>query len=198
MTRITKLELQGFKSFAKKTQILFPSNLSVIAGPNGSGKCITGDSLVTLSDGSCVRIDELVNKHEINSIKTDDGWMASGDGTKILTLSDNLKIVPRSIKAFVKRTAPESMIKIKTSSGRKLTATPYHPLFVLKEGQVEPIQAGELKAGLRIAVPRSLPVEKSEKTFIELFDAMLFHVRPGLCFLTILSICFVQEMYKPP
>lgn len=37
MTRIEKLEMQGFKSFAKKTFITFPSSFSVIAGPNGSG-----------------------------------------------------------------------------------------------------------------------------------------------------------------
>jgi len=46
MGRITKLELQGFKSFAKKTVILFPSNFSVIAGPNGSGKSNTLDAIV--------------------------------------------------------------------------------------------------------------------------------------------------------
>ncbi len=38
MVRIEKLEMQGFKSFAKKTTILFPSNFSVVCGPNGSGK----------------------------------------------------------------------------------------------------------------------------------------------------------------
>ena len=38
MVRIDKLEMQGFKSFAKKTTVLLPSNFSVICGPNGSGK----------------------------------------------------------------------------------------------------------------------------------------------------------------
>ncbi|MEM5804259.1 MAG: chromosome segregation SMC family protein [Candidatus Aenigmatarchaeota archaeon] len=44
-TRITKMEMQGFKSFAKKTTILFPSNFSVICGPNGSGKSNVLDAL---------------------------------------------------------------------------------------------------------------------------------------------------------
>ncbi len=46
MVRIEKLELQGFKSFAKKTQILFPINFSVTCGPNGSGKSNILDSIV--------------------------------------------------------------------------------------------------------------------------------------------------------
>ena len=38
MTRIERLELQGFKSFARKTIIEFPTNIVTICGPNGSGK----------------------------------------------------------------------------------------------------------------------------------------------------------------
>src|SRR5512136_1323471 len=38
MVHIDKLEMQGFKSFSKKTTVLLPANFSVICGPNGSGK----------------------------------------------------------------------------------------------------------------------------------------------------------------
>jgi chromosome segregation protein len=46
MARIEKLELQGFKSFAKRTQVMFPSNFSIICGPNGSGKSNILDAIV--------------------------------------------------------------------------------------------------------------------------------------------------------
>jgi chromosome segregation protein len=38
MTKILKLELKGFKSFAQKTEIPFGDNYNCVLGPNGSGK----------------------------------------------------------------------------------------------------------------------------------------------------------------
>ncbi len=45
MTRIAKLVLHGFKSFAKRTELVFDGNFSVILGPNGAGKSNVLDSL---------------------------------------------------------------------------------------------------------------------------------------------------------
>lgn len=45
MTRISKLVMHGFKSFAKRTELVFDGNFSVVLGPNGSGKSNTLDAL---------------------------------------------------------------------------------------------------------------------------------------------------------
>ncbi|MCL6500667.1 MAG: AAA family ATPase [Candidatus Pacearchaeota archaeon] len=45
MPYIKKLQLQGFKSFAKPTEILFNRGLNVIVGPNGSGKSNLADAI---------------------------------------------------------------------------------------------------------------------------------------------------------
>ncbi len=45
MTYIKKMSMQGFKSFANKTEILLDNGINVIVGPNGSGKSNISDAL---------------------------------------------------------------------------------------------------------------------------------------------------------
>src|SRR3989344_7627609 len=45
MTRITRISLHGFKSFAHKTQVPFDTKYNCVLGPNGSGKSNIGDAL---------------------------------------------------------------------------------------------------------------------------------------------------------
>jgi len=44
-TRINKMVMQGFKSFAKHTEILFGGNFNCVLGPNGAGKSNVLDAL---------------------------------------------------------------------------------------------------------------------------------------------------------
>ncbi|MDD2648888.1 MAG: chromosome segregation protein SMC [Eubacteriales bacterium] len=43
--RLEKIELNGFKTFANRTEILFSENVTGIVGPNGSGKSNIGDAV---------------------------------------------------------------------------------------------------------------------------------------------------------
>ncbi|MFC1666099.1 chromosome segregation SMC family protein [Nanoarchaeota archaeon] len=45
MAHVKKLVVQGFKSFAKKTELPFTPGINVILGPNGSGKSNVSDAL---------------------------------------------------------------------------------------------------------------------------------------------------------
>jgi chromosome segregation protein len=45
MAHIKRMVMQGFKSFAKKTEIDFDKDINVFVGPNGSGKSNVGDAL---------------------------------------------------------------------------------------------------------------------------------------------------------
>ena len=43
--RLTKIEINGFKSFAKKTEIQVEKGITAIIGPNGSGKSNIADAV---------------------------------------------------------------------------------------------------------------------------------------------------------
>ena len=44
--RLKKLQLQGFKTFAERTEIEFSEGVTAIVGPNGSGKSNLGDAIL--------------------------------------------------------------------------------------------------------------------------------------------------------
>ena len=45
MTKINKLVMDGFKSFAKRTELIFGDDFNCVLGPNGSGKSNILDAL---------------------------------------------------------------------------------------------------------------------------------------------------------
>src|SRR5262245_25544994 len=167
MLRFEKLSIQGFKSFCDPTDVAFDEEgITAVVGPNGCGKCVDGDTLVTLADGRDAAIRELVDSalQKADPVENlDDGFLTRKNphSVEILTLNPaTLRLEPRPVSAFVKRTATPYLLHIRTRSGREVTATPYHPLFTLEKGRIRALKAEELQAGVRIVVPRHLPVEK--------------------------------------
>jgi len=156
-----KLELCGFKSFADKTTLDFEPGITAVVGPNGCGKCLDYEALVTLCDGSRVKIGDLVETAltEGSSIqKLDDGEMVLENNRNIRVLSlnpDNLRIEPRPVYAFVKRRAPNYLLEVKTKSGKVVRTTHYHPFFSISSNCIITLQAEQLVVGVKIAIPRT-------------------------------------------
>ncbi|MFH1256382.1 MAG: LAGLIDADG family homing endonuclease [Candidatus Diapherotrites archaeon] len=173
MIKIKRLRVKNFKSF-RKANIPLSDGFTVIAGSNASGKCVLGDTLIQLSDGGWARADAIVENAIACSRfirKMDDGFYTVENPHNISVSSLNpetMKIEKRKVDAFIKREAPSKIIKIKTRSGREISTTPYHPLFVLTGGVLEASKAENLTAGVKIAVPRKLVKEKNSNFFHEL------------------------------
>ncbi len=84
---ITGLEIDNFKSFAKKTKIPFLEGFTVISGPNGSGKSNIIDSILfvlALSSSRNLRAEKLTDLINLNSGRnTAEVALEFSDGTKI-------------------------------------------------------------------------------------------------------------------
>jgi len=105
-----------------------------ICGKRGGGKCLTGDTLITLNDGREIPLKEL--EHNDNAI---------------VALNDDLKLQTSEKSEFFKRTV-DKILKITLRSGKELSLTHEHPLLTVSGW----IPAEELSVGSRIATPRHL------------------------------------------
>ncbi|MBI5229404.1 hypothetical protein HY991_04790 [Candidatus Micrarchaeota archaeon] len=168
---VRKVILKNFKSFPSAA-IQFDKGISTIVGPNGSGKCLRGDSLVFLSDGNLKPISAIVESQLQASQSKDfleDGEMTleTDRGISVLSLNPLTgKIEKKRVQAFVKRKSPEKLLEIKTAGGKSVVTTYYHPVLTIKDGMITSAHADELKKGSFIATPREFPVEEKLLNFV--------------------------------
>ena len=105
-----------------------------VCGKRGGGKCLHGESIITLDDGSQVPIKDL-EQH-------------NGD---IFSLNQDFKIEQARKSYFYKRNVSK-LLKIKLRSGKEIKLTPEHPLLTVRGWA--PVE--QLSLGSRIATPRTL------------------------------------------
>ncbi|MWV41509.1 LAGLIDADG family homing endonuclease [Natrialba sp. INN-245] len=123
----------------------------LLIGDPGTGKCVRGDTKVTLADGRDVPIREIVESNLEDPKPIDDGWWDEVD-LEVPSLQDDGSISPQQATKVWKREAPERMYRIRTSSGRELEVTPSHPLFCPTPDSFRAVRADRLSTGDRVAV----------------------------------------------
>jgi len=169
LTRVTKLEIKGFKSFANKTELVFGEKYNCVLGPNGSGKSISYSSVVTLSNGEEVQIGKLIENRleKAQDVKTlKDGVYCDGDDTAIISINPiTMKTEVRKISKYVRRNG-EKLFKIITRSGRSVKATGCHPVMIFKDSMLKSVLIRDLHKNDLIATPRSIMINSSS-----VFDA---------------------------
>nr|WP_071932506.1 helix-turn-helix domain-containing protein [Halodesulfurarchaeum formicicum] len=125
----------------------------LLVGDPGTGKCVRGDTTVTLADGTRRNIRDLVESNLEDPQPVDDGVFARTD-IPVLSMTEEGSIEPASATKVWKREAPETMYRVTLSDGSELEITPSHPLFTLDSGSPAAVTGEELSEGAFVAVPR--------------------------------------------
>ncbi|MBU5557658.1 MAG: AAA family ATPase, partial [Candidatus Aenigmarchaeota archaeon] len=136
MFRIDKLEMQGFKSFAKKTTLLLPSNFSVICGPNGSGKSNILDSICFVLGRTSAKSLRADRMHEM--IFNGGSNKQPAEAAKVAIFFDNSdKTLPiEDSSVVVSRTVNRKGVSIYKLNGK--TVTREKVLEVLRAARITP------------------------------------------------------------
>lgn len=164
-----------------------------VAGHVDHGKCVAGDTLIPLVDGTIISAEELFKK---NFDKT----KAKKDGTDIIQETDNITIfsnygsiiLPAKISHIWKRQKKE-LIEIKTAHGDTLKTTPEHPYFTFSIEGGKKTRAENLKTGNYIAIPRKIKLkdQNPKKEILGKFKENNF-----LCFLNLNSRELTEKIRK--
>jgi len=128
----------------------------LLIGDPGTGKCVSGDTPITIGDGTTVPIRDLVDRNLEDPTQVDDGVYDSAD-VVLPTMNADGSIEGGRATRVWKREAPEQLYRIETASGRELEVTPSHPLFVQDGGSPAPRCAEELTTDDFVAVPGAVP-----------------------------------------
>ena len=133
----------------------------LLIGDPGTGKCVSGDTNVTLADGSEIEIRDLVESHLTDPTPIDDGVYQAVD-IPVPSLDVDGSISHKRATKVWKREAPETMYRIRTASGHEVEVTPSHPLFLAEDGRVQARKAENLTRGEFIARPKCIPTEPDD------------------------------------
>ncbi|MBS3760584.1 MAG: helix-turn-helix domain-containing protein [Halodesulfurarchaeum sp.] len=127
----------------------------LLVGDPGTGKCVRGETNVTLADGTRREIRDIVEANLESPKPVDDGVFAETD-IPVLSLAEDGSIQEASATKVWKREAPEQMYRVSLSDGSELEITPSHPLFTLTRSIPTAVTGEELSEGTFVAVPRNM------------------------------------------
>ncbi len=128
----------GFIDLDRLLGGLQKSDLLIIAGRPGTGKCVTADThIANPRSGELFTVEELVRSQKAH----------------LLTLSDRLKLEPTEATNFVDD-GLKPVYRVRTALGREIKVTLSHPFLTIDGWR----SLGDLAIGDRLAVPRVIPI----------------------------------------
>lgn len=138
---------------------------AAIPGGFCTGKCVTGETPVILSDGTKKPIKEIYEEYKDEGerkIEEHEEWTELDEPLKILSREEG-KISEKEA-TYLYKGKTDSTVIVKTKSGREVELTPVHKLFVLNENmEIVEKQAQNLEKEDTLLMPRELPIKTTKQ-----------------------------------
>lgn len=132
--------------------------LIMFLGFNGTGKCVSGDTLISQSDGSAIPIADLYENvmKEKGEFPVEGGYIVNNPGMEVFSVNPyNLKT--EKVKAQnIWKLKKDKLLRVHLSNGNDIKVTPEHPFFVLEPGNISQKRADEITCEDYVMVPRVL------------------------------------------
>ncbi len=149
---------------------LFPvakGGTACIPGPFGSGKCVSGDTLVLLGNGRIVPMRKIFEEAKIKGrlIKKDsyeEIYDIRGlNNPSMVSFNQITFNITEPIAAYKGKT--DSTVIIKTRTGKSVEVTAIHKLFILEAGNLMQKEAKDINVGDYIASPRKIKLDLQDQ-----------------------------------
>lgn len=143
----------------------------LLAGPPGTGKCVTGNTPVLLSDGSLRKIEEIFEEvfknGRIIELNENEVLIKPNKSIAVVSLNpDTLRFEHHDVSYVYRQRVREPLFEVLTKSGRSITVTGEHPFLTLEDGKLKFVKAKELRKGSYIAVPRRISAKPSNELLL--------------------------------
>jgi len=118
--------------------------------------CISGDSLILLSDGTLTEISRLFEKSAKGELKEIRGSLCAPASLSIFSVNEKAKVTVDLCDGVSKRMTSD-LVEMTTWSGRRIVVTPNHLLYTCHNGLIIPVPAEKLREGDFVAAVRFIP-----------------------------------------
>lgn len=131
-----------------------------IPGGFGTGKCVSPETPIILSDGRIVEMGRVFDEHPSGQlmVRGEECVFLCKEPIGVMSLT-NPGVEPTQSPLIYSGRSP-SMVEVKTGSGRRVKVTPEHRLFVLTPScELREVPAAYLERGMFLAAPRRIRLE---------------------------------------
>ena len=136
-----------------------------VPGPFGSGKCVTGETPVLLGDGTIREIREIYEeglKTGLRMVLKNEEYVALQKPIELFSFHEGK--IQKSLSSTLYRGKSDSIINVRTRTGRKVRITPVHKLFKLSDtGEIVETEARALSVGDYIVSAKATEVNSKNQ-----------------------------------